>query len=380
LESDKEFAQFKGFVRPNLGLTGFRTGWIPFEPKPGEEPKLDLNSSLNDENGRPVTAGIFINASNKLYPTFLGPQSDDLDPTIFAAEGKVTEEKNRFEIVGKQTKTELYFKERQFKAEGPIQFFEGNKLLKAYGNISMSTDTLLPRVNAWLSLQFPFAPELLKVMGEKIVKYYLDEGPAATSADEPDDRDTYLKRVEAIVGSKIPEVTLTKMDKDHLALDKVHPDFAKSINFSRVDWAWLPHTSAFYSTSPISLVNVGPVDINNLVKGYMEVVKKPNKEEFYGYWEISEDLWYFFAYFEGELGVFSSDNNFLAAVRNLVKNAKKDKGEVRVVEAAADEKDAFLKRFFSYYRKSQPTKKTSKPVEKPKETPKPKVKSKQGGF
>jgi len=380
LESDKEFAQFKGFVRPNLGLTGFRTGWIPFEPKPGEEPKLDLNSSLNDENGRPVTAGIFINASNKLYPTFLGPQSDDLDPTIFAAEGKVTEEKNRFEIVGKQTKTELYFKERQFKAEGPIQFFEGNNLLKAYGNISMSTDTLLPRVNAWLSLQFPFAPELLKVMGEKIVKYYLDEGPAATSADEPDDRDTYLKRVEAIVGSKIPEVTLTKMDKDHLALDKVHPDFAKSINFSRVDWAWLPNTSAFYSTSPISLVNVGPVDINNLVKGYMEVVKKPNKEEFYGYWEISEDLWYFFAYFEGELGVFSSDNNFLAVVRNLVKNAKKDKGEVRVVEAAADEKDAFLKRFFSYYRKSQPTKKTSKPVEKPKETPKPKVKSKQGGF
>jgi hypothetical protein len=126
---------------------------------------------------------------------------------------------------------------------------------------------------------------------------------------------------------------------------------------------------------------VGPIDINNVVKGYMEVVKKPNKEEFYGYWEISEDLWYFFAYFEGELGVFSSDNQFLAVVRDLVKNAKKEKAnEIRVVEAAADEKDAFLKRFFAYYRKTQPTKKAAKPVEKPKEAPKPKTKSKQGGF
>jgi hypothetical protein len=381
LESDKEYVQFKGFVRPNLGLPGFRTGWIPFEPKPGEEPKLELNAQLNDENGRPVTAGIFINASNKLYPTFLGPQSDDLDPAIFTASGKVTEEKDRFEIKGAQSETQLLLKEKQFKAEGPIQFFEGNKLLKAVGNLSMSTDTLLPRVNTWLSLQFPFAPELLKVMGEKIVKYYLDEGPAATSADEPEQRDDYLKRAQAILGQKIPEVTLNKMDKDHLALDKVHPDFAKSINFSRVDWSWLPNTSAFYTTSPIALVNVGPVDINNVVKGYMEVVKKPNKEEFYGYWEISEDLWYFFAYFEGELGVFSSDNQFLAVVRDLVKNSKKEKkDEVRIVEAAGDEKDAFLKRFFSYYRKTQPSKKVTKAPEKAKEAPKPKTKPKTGGF
>ncbi len=81
------------------------------------------------------------------------------------------------------------------------------------------------------------------------------------------------------------------------------------------------------------------------------------------------------------MGVFSSDNQFLAVVRETVKNAKKDKGkEVRVVEAAADEKDAFLKRFFSYYRKAPVTKKTSKVAEKPKETPKPKTKTKQGGF
>jgi hypothetical protein len=89
----------------------------------------------------------------------------------------------------------------------------------------------------------------------------------------------------------------------------------------------------------LPLVNVGPVDINTTIKGYMEVIKRPNKEEFYGYWELSEDLWYYFAYFNGELGVFSSDNQFLAAIRDAVKNEKGDKkgkDVVRVVEAAAD--------------------------------------------
>jgi hypothetical protein len=118
----------------------------------------------------------------------------------------------------------------------------------------------------------------------------------------------------------------------------------------------------------------------------MEVIKKPNKEEFYGYWELSEDLWYYFAYFNGELGVFSSDNQFLAAIREAVKNEKvdkKDKDVVRVVEAAADEKETFLKRFLLYYRQASVTKKAvnTKKQAPVKEAPKStKPKTKQGGF
>jgi hypothetical protein len=124
-------------------------------------------------------------------------------------------------------------------------------------------------------------------------------------------------------------------------------------------------------------VNVGPVDLNITVKGFMEVVKKPSKEEFYGYWELSDDLWYYFAFFNGELGVYSSDPAFLAAIREAVKSDKK--GKLVVVEAAADEKDAFVKRFMAYYRGSAPVKKTKKaPV--PTKSSAPATKSKKGGF
>lgn len=384
-QSDQEFLQFKGFVRPDLGLKNIKSAWIPFEPKQGETPNLKLDQNVRDESGRPVTAGIFINADNKLYPTFLSPVSDDLDPVLFSAAGIVEEQKDYFQIMGKTSLMKLYSKEKRIETSGAVELFTGNKWLKSFGNIHMSTDTLVPRIESWLSLQFPIPATVLKAMGDRIVKYNLDEGLITSSADEPETRDDYLARVSLLMEKDIPEPIKSKMDKEHLALDKVSLEFAKSINFSSVKWVWSPNTSSFYTTENFPLVNVGNVDVNNMVKGYMEVIKKPSKEEFYAYWELSEDLWYYFAYFNGELGVYSSDNSFLAAIREAVKENKKDaeKLGVRVVEAASDEKDAFLKKFTSYYRKIVPTKKaTTKTLDKPKEKEKakPKTKSKQGGF
>jgi len=120
------------------------------------------------------------------------------------------------------------------------------------------------------------------------------------------------------------------------------------------------------------------VDVNATIKGFMEVIKKPNKEEFYAYWELSEDLWYYFAYFEGELGVYSSDNSFLAAVRESLKTQKK--GGIKAVEAAAEEKNAFIKRFTSYYKPLIPVKKAPVKKEPTKTKPATKGKEKSGGF
>jgi hypothetical protein len=369
-----------------IGLKNFRSAWIPFENAKGESANLRLDANLRDEAGRPVTAGIFINADNKLYPTFLGPFSDELDPVLFSAEGEVNEGRDSYEIKGKSSELRLFIDQKRMEANGPVQFFTGNEGIKSFGKINLSTDTLTPRIEAWLSIQYPIPASVLKVMGDRIVKYNLDEGYISTSADEPEDRDEYLKRVEFLLKKPLVDPIRTKMDQAHLALDKVSPEFAKNINFSKVNWAGSANTSSFYTIGGLPLVNVGPVDINSTIKGYMEVIKKPNKEEFYGYWELSEDLWYYFAYFNGELGVFSSDNQFLAAIREAVKNEKvdkKDKDFVRVVEAAGDEKDTFLKRFLSYYRPTSGTKKAvnTKKQAPVKEAPKStKPKSKQGGF
>lgn len=84
-------------------------------------------------------------------------------------------------------------------ANGPVQLFTGNEGIKSFGKINLSTDTLSPRIEAWLSIQYPIPATVLKVMGDRMVKYNLDEGYISISADEPEDRDEYLKRVEFLL-------------------------------------------------------------------------------------------------------------------------------------------------------------------------------------
>ena len=372
--SEKPSLEFKGSIRPLLGTLKFKTAWIPFANSKG----IVVNDELKDELGRSVTAGIFVNAANKLYPSFLGPMSNEDDPVLFKAAGEVTEASEVYSIKNAESQMHLSIPKKRVDTDGMVQLFTGNKLIRSFGKISMSIDTLIPRIESWLSLQFQVPVPILQKMGDRIVKYNLEEGLLTAAADEPADRDEYLKRVEPILGKKIPEATKARMDREHLALDKVDPEFASMINFSSVKWAWSPNLSAFYSIGDLPLINVGPVDVNATIKGFMEVVKKPNKEEFYAYWELSEDLWYYFAYFEGELGVYSSDNSFLAAVRESLKTQKK--GGIKVVEAAAEEKNAFIKRFTSYYKPLIPVKKAPVKKEPTKTKPATKGKEKSGGF
>ena len=372
--SEKPSLEFKGSIRPLLGTLKFKTAWIPFANSKG----IVVNDALKDELGRSVTAGIFVNADNKLYPSFLGPMSNEDDPVLFKAAGEVTEALEVYSIKNAESQMHLSIPKKRVDTDGMVQLFTGNKLVRSFGKISMSIDTLIPRIESWLSLQFQVPVPILTKMGDRIVRYNLDEGLQTAAADEPADRDEYLKRVEPILGKKIPEGTKVKMDREHIALDKVDPEFAGMINFSSVKWAWSPNLSAFYSIGDLPLINVGPVDVNATIKGFMEVIKKPNKEEFYAYWELSEDLWYYFAYFEGELGVYSSDNSFLATVREVMKTQKK--GGIKVVEAAAEEKNAFVKRFTSYYKPLIPVKKAPAKKEPTKTKPATKGKEKSGGF
>lgn len=372
--SEKPSLEFKGSIRPLLGTLKFKTAWIPFANSKG----IIVNDELKDELGRSVTAGIFVNADNKLYPSFLGPMSNEDDPVLFKAAGEVTEASEVYSIKNAESQMHLSIPKKRVDTDGMVQLFTGNKLVRSFGKISMSLDTLIPRIESWLSLQFQVPIPILAKMGDRIVRYNLDEGLQTAAADEPENRDEYLKRVEPILGKKLTETVKTKMDREHIALDKVDPEFASMINFSSVKWAWSPNLSAFYSIGDLPLINVGSVDVNATIKGFMEVIKKPNKEEFYAYWELSEDLWYYFAYFEGELGVYSSDNSFLATVRESMKTQKK--GGIKVVEAAAEEKNAFVKRFTSYYKPLIPVKKAPVKKEPTKTKPATKGKEKTGGF
>ncbi len=382
LKSNQEYLEFSGFIRPNLGISNFKSSWIPFEPTPGTQPILKVDNDLVDEFGNLVTVGIFVNAQNKLYPTFLGRMNDEYDPILFNAKGIIQEDSNSIQVIGEGINFKLNIPEKRIIADGPIELFTGNEFVRSFGSLEMSTDSLIPRVDTWLSLQFPFYEEVLEAMGKRIVKFNLEEGLLTSSADEPEDRDNYLNRVKRILKDELlNESVLKEMDKVHMPLSRANEKFNRTINFSKIHLNWEQNTGAFYHAGPMSLVNVGPVDVNNLINGKVEIIKRPSKEEFYAYFELSDKLWYYLAFFDGEMGVYSSDYEFLSKIRAAVQADKnKKEGEIRVVEAGSDEKDVFLRRFNAYYQPEIVKPKTETTNQQPTKTKAPPKKISKGGF
>ena len=78
-----------------------------------------------------------INADNKLYPTFLGPFSDELDPVLFSAEGEVNEGKDSYEVKGKSSELRLFIEQKKMEANGPVQLFTGNEGIKSFGKTKL---------------------------------------------------------------------------------------------------------------------------------------------------------------------------------------------------------------------------------------------------
>ena len=117
---------------------------------------------------------------------------------------------------------------------------------------------------------------------------------------------------------------------------------------SDVNLAWNPISNAYYSVGRIGISNIGDVDVNAMVNGYVEIVKSPaTGDEVYVFLEISPTQWYFFVYRSGQLGVTSADEDFnkAIAVPETVKDKKSDLNFVDVAEATR-----FRKNFLKIYK------------------------------
>ena len=111
----------------------------------------------------------------------------------------------------------------------------------------------------------------------------------------------------------------------------------------------------------MGVANIGETDINNKMEGYVEIYKNPvSGDEMYIYLEVSENVWYYFGYKEGQMGLISSDQPFNDLLTAKADKQKKSK-EYSVIPVDFAEAKLFQKRFLETYRgiKLQPKPKTA---------------------
>ena len=373
MRSPEKKLVFNGDVRLNLKSRPDQTAWIAFNNADSDDVNIRVDEKLRGD-GQPLYAGLhFRRTSSGLYTTFVSPKEAAADPDVFLATGPLTDVPKTSQLVvspGSGEKTSGVAPEgNQFilddakkivNLRGRFNLFQPANYVQAAGLARIHPDSAKYQFNTLLALDFPLPVPVLTAMGDKLVQTNLDE--KNTDPAEPD-AERLLTKLSGLVGSKVANAYADKAAGGYLPLPTTIPALNKALVLSNVSLRWSDDNSAFYSVGKIGVSNVGGVDINATLDGYLELRKNPgSNDELFVYLEASPDVWYYFGFRQDQLGLVSSDGSFNNAVNAQTK--QKTKGTFLFTPVAEDEKVLFLERFEQTYKIRSNTKTAAKPVAK----------------
>jgi hypothetical protein len=351
-----------GYVIPDLKkypkLGGY---WIAYKGNKSEEITINVDRNLKSGNS-PIFAGLHFrttSSANGIYPTFLSAKDTPEDQNIFVANGtfRRDEPKKLFSILPtKQDPKSLIGNEYELIDEKGIINLKGtfnlleNRLdqyLQTSGFAKIRLDTPKHTFNMMMLFNFPIAQPLVLNMGDKIVKTNLDLG--VNDGAIKFDNDEFQTKIAQFISDKELIDYQTKAAKEHIPLYRVSPKFNTTALFSDLKLQWNPQFNTFNSVGKLGVSNIGELDINAKIEGYIEIVKNPIiGDEMYVFFELSDEIWYYMGYKEGQMGLISSDESF----NNLI--AAKDKGkkakDYSVISVDLAEALQFRNNFLQKYR------------------------------
>lgn len=346
-----------GMVLPDLKRYPMLGGsWINYKGNKSEAISINVDNTLKD-GGKPLFVGLHISTGKQtdaIYPTFLSAKKSGDDSDIFLATGlfKRDEPNKKFVVAPADPNAignvlEFYDDKGIIAMEGKFNLLGSpSKILETVGIGNVRLDSMKYQFATMLKLDFPISIPVTQKLGQNIVKSNLDVGNSdpAILPDSP----VFMAKVNQYLGPKETVDYKNKSLKEHVPLHKFSNKFLSTMILSDVNLAWNPISNAYYSVGKIGISNIGDVDVNAMVNGYVEIVKSPaTGDEVYVFLEISPTQWYFFVYRSGQLGVTSADEDFnkAIAVPETTKDKKSDLNFVDVAEATR-----FRKNFLKIYR------------------------------
>ena len=333
--------------------------WISYKGDKSEEIKITVDENLKSGDS-PIFAGLHFRSnasSNGLYPTFLSPKELPEDQDVFLVSGVcLRDEPNHlFSIIPEEgravtgNKYEILDEKGIINLEGKFDLFSDNvsPYVQTSGFAKIRLDTANHEFNTMMLMNFPISQPLLTNMAEKIVKTNLDLGlnEAAIELNSSE----LITKISKFVGDKDLDDYKAKSAREYIPLFKFSPKFINTIVFSDLKLLWSPKYNSYRSVGKMGISNIGETDINAKVNGYVEIRKNPiTGDEMYVFLELSSENWYYMGYKDGQMGLFSSDDNFNAAI--IAKADKKKSKDYQVIPVDFSEAMIFRKTFLETYR------------------------------
>lgn len=344
-----------GFIRPMIkARPGLESSWITYKEAPGDTITIKVDENLKNEIEEPMFAGLHFNALGDLYPTFMSLKETPRDHDIYTAKGRMLfdEEEKVFRILpaagddGLVDESKIMTFDDQsgdMSLNGKLKLIPSDWLTAA-GKADVQVDSIKVDLNTILLFKLPGLAPLLPDISAKIVQTNLDE--QNSDAAEPE-FERLTSKISTLIGNRLADEYFKKIAAEYKPLFEASPVFASEIVLSNIDMKWSQKHHAYYSNGRIGLANLGRNDINAEVDGMLEIRRGEMGDEFSLYLEVSSDVWYFFDFRQGELGLVSSQYEFNDKIMTASGNNKSKDFPIFPVDM--QEKTMFVDRFSDLY-------------------------------
>ncbi|MCX7953647.1 MAG: hypothetical protein N3A01_00485 [Bacteroidales bacterium] len=337
LFANEPFLTFDGSVKISHECEQLGRYWLNFKASINpSEIYIPISDTLFDINNRKLFAGLLItNDSSHIYPAFLMPSKNYSDIPVFKAKGFLTYDENdgKYKISHKDKLQEfnmpgnylsLHHSICNMYAEGKINLGinTGQFKINAYGSVNHDVNNKTTDLDLILTIDFFFNENCMELFFKDIQK---------TSGFEPVDlsRNAFVKGLYEILGEKKTNELLSDFS---LGKFKRPPkELEHTISFFDLKLHWNSETHSYIGDTLLGIGLIGKDYINVKIPGYIEILKKRGGDKVHIYFQLNDNIWYFFSYSNNLLQVLSSNeefNNLIKTLKPEQRKLKTEKGEV----------------------------------------------------
>lgn len=331
LYASKPNLRYTGSTRIVQNCEGIGSSWLKFDAE--IDPKeifIPIEKNPRDATGKAVSTGIVLQKdSTRIYPTFLSPKLNAGDIDIVSAEGYLyfDNASKEYRISNKEklkgatvpgnyiSLSENCIATGQGKLDLGVQLGQVEIMPVGYVYHNMNNDST--KFDIYLGVNFLMHDESMRVMAERLSTFF-------PPLDAVYYGNNYEKAIYEIMGKEKGDKKLAEMNL-YGSFKKFPEELEKTMFLTDVKLEWNKNTSSYRYKGYFGVANVGKTQLNKMVYGMIELVKKRSGDRLFIYLEPGEDTWFFFEYYRGLMGAFSSDPNF----NNPIKDAKPDSRQAK---------------------------------------------------
>lgn len=324
LASDKPLLYFDGGTKILANCVNPKYHWLKFESE--IDPKAILipisDEPVNINNAR-IYSGIFLASDSiHIYSAYTSGRRTYSDRFITTSSGflRFNKDSMTYEIASKDrlqypdslgNYLSMHHDNCTEYGEGKINLGMefGQMKISSFGSARMNIPAKEVSLNVMLNVDFFFDPASLQTMANRI-----DSFPKLDTLNM--NRPLVVKALRETMGKAaaaayLQEISTLKKPKEFPAV------LEHTISFTSLNLNWDQASHTFYSTGKIGVGSILNHQVNRMVDGYVQMIRKNSGDIMDIYLKLDDKNFYYFGYTRGAMQVYSSNLNYLNIIRSL---------------------------------------------------------------